>query len=84
MANDKAHLRTVANEDGAAILDTQQGTISTLNTTGGYVWQALEQGESEEAIVASLVEETGAPREVVAHDVSDFLASLKEHKLLSR
>ncbi|WP_041585944.1 PqqD family protein [Terriglobus saanensis] len=61
MANAETHLRTVVNEDGAAILDTKQGTISTLNATGGYVWPALERGESEEAIAASRVKETGAP-----------------------
>jgi hypothetical protein len=58
MANELSHLRTMVNQDGAAILDTKLGQISTLNTTGAYVWQALERGEAMQTIVASLVRET--------------------------
>ena len=84
MAADKSHLRTIVNEDGAAVLDTERGTISTLNTTGAYVWQALERGECEEDIVEALARETGTPREVIRQDVSDFIAALQENKMLSR
>jgi hypothetical protein len=84
MVADNSHLRTIVNEDGAAVLDTERGTISTLNTTGAYVWQALERGEGEEDIVEALARETGTPREVIRQDVSDFIAALQENKMLSR
>ena len=84
MAAGKSHLRTIVNEDGAAVLDTERGTISTLNTTGAHVWQALERGEGEEDIVEALARETGTPREVIRQDVSDFIAALQENKMLSR
>jgi Coenzyme PQQ synthesis protein D (PqqD) len=84
MVTDNSHLRTIVNEDGAAVLDTARGTISTLNTTGAYIWQGLERGESEEAIVEGLARETGSPQDVIRQDVSDFIATLQEHKMLSR
>ncbi|WP_263408857.1 PqqD family protein [Terriglobus tenax] len=84
MATDKASLRTIVNEDGAAVLDTERGVISTFNVTGGYVWQALERGESEESIVANLARETGESSEVVGRDVREFIASLKTQQLLSQ
>ena len=84
MVTDNSHLRTIVNEDGAAVLDTVRGTISTLNTTGAYIWQALERGEREEAIVEGLARETGSPQEVIRQDVDTFIAALQEHKMLSR
>ncbi len=84
MVADNSHLRTIVNEDGAAVLDTERGTISTLNTTGAYVWQALERGEREEDIVEGLTRDTGTPREVIRQDVSDFIAALRQNKMLSR
>lgn len=84
MTTDHPHLRTIVNEDGAAVLDTERGTISTLNTTGAYIWQALERGEREEDIVAGLARETGSTQEIIRQDVSDFLAALREQKMLSR
>ena len=83
MVNDNSHLRTIVNEDGAAVLDTKQGLISTLNSTGAYVWQGLERGESLETIAASLSRETGEQPEVVGRDVRDFVEVLRAQQLLS-
>ncbi len=82
MDHDKAHLRTVVNQDGAAVLDTLRGTISTLNTTGAYIWQALERGEREEEIVDGLASETGESPHAIRDDVKDFIAALREQKML--
>ena len=84
MARDKAHLRTIVNEDGAAVLDTERGTISTLNTTGAYVWQALERGECEEQIVEALARETGESPDAIRRDVNGFIAALRQEKILER
>ncbi|HEY1500925.1 MAG TPA: PqqD family protein [Acidobacteriaceae bacterium] len=84
MVTDNSHLRTIVNEDGAAVLDTKQGTISTLNSTGAYIWQALERGEREEEIVDGLARDTGSPPDAIRQDVSDFLAALRERRMLSR
>lgn len=84
MVTDNSHLRTIVNEDGAAVLDTKRGTISTLNATGAYVWQALERGGLEEDIVEELARKTGSPPDAIRQDVSDFIAALQEHGMLSR
>jgi hypothetical protein len=82
MAHNNANLRTIVNQDGAAVLDTERGTISTLNTTGAYIWEALERGEREEQIVEGLARETSESPDVVRQDVSGFIAALHEQKIL--
>lgn len=83
MAKTSSHLRTVANEDGAAILNTKSGSLSALNSTGALVWRGLERGDSVEVIVEDLAGETGMPRETVEHDVRTFVEELKKQGLLS-
>jgi hypothetical protein len=63
------HLYTVADQDGAAVLDIERGLISTLNSTGAYVWQGLEDGKTLEAISAELASETGEDVRVIDGDV---------------
>ncbi|WP_158785926.1 PqqD family protein [Granulicella sp. L46] len=83
MVNERTPLRTVINEDGAAVLDMPSGTITTLNPTGAYIWQALQRGETAETIAANLARETNEILEVVERGVAAFLAELKEHRLLA-
>lgn len=77
-----SHFRSAVNQDGAAILDTRAGRISTLNSSGAYVWQALERGEEIETIAEGLALQTGEPIEAVKEDVVEFLEALKEQGLL--
>jgi hypothetical protein len=77
------HLRSSVSKDGAAVLDIERGTLTTLNETGAFVWHALERGESEESIVADLVRATGQPVEAIAGDVRVFLDDLTTQKLIS-
>jgi hypothetical protein len=83
MVNDSSHLRTIVNRDGAAVLDTKLGCIATLNSTGAYIWQGLERGDSLETIVASLSRETGEHPEIVGRDVKAFVETLRVQHLLS-
>ena len=76
-------LRTMQHEDGAAVLNIRRGIISTFNETGAYIWDALQRGDSVEAIVAKLAHETGVATDVVEADVIAFLNDLKRHNLLS-
>lgn len=76
------HLRSTVNQDGAAVLDLKAGRISTLNSSGAYVWQALGQGEEIETISEGLAEQTGEPKDAVRQDVVEFLEALKKHGLL--
>jgi hypothetical protein len=78
---EQTHLRTVIHQDGAAILDTKLGIISTLNATGAYVWEALQRGESAPAIARQLAADTGEPFDRVEAEVDAFLDALKEQYL---
>jgi hypothetical protein len=82
VANQHAHLRVIVNQDGAAILDTKAGRISTLNSSGAYIWQALERGEGIETIAQGLSLDTGEQIDAVKKDVADFIEDLKKQDLL--
>ena len=74
----------MANADGAAILDTEAGQITTLNATGAMVWQALERGDEPDAIAATIARETGEQIEAVKKDVGNFIEALRKKRLSSR
>jgi len=82
MRNSSNHLRTIANQDGAVILNSAAGTITTLNSSGAFVWQALERGENQDAIVADLARETGEQVDTLERDVRKFIDALKNQHLL--
>jgi hypothetical protein len=79
--NPNTPFRTVTDEDGAAVLDTSAGTITTLNPAGAFVWQGLQAGESTVRIAENLARETGEPIEVVRADVEAFVRELQDFSL---
>jgi hypothetical protein len=83
MGNRQLSIRTTVNEDGAALLDIRSGELTTVNSTGAYIWQALEQGNSAETIAADLARITGEGLSIVEQGVAAFLTELKEHHLWS-
>jgi hypothetical protein len=82
MITSSANLRSVVDRDGAVILDMERNAISTLNLTGAYVWERLQQGKSADEIVEDLARETGAEVSVVDRDIHTFLEELKLKHLL--
>ena len=84
MATEQSHLRTIADQDGAVILNTTTGEITTLNSTGAFIWRALKRGEALETIAADLSSETGEQLDSLKRDVREFFDALKEQGLLSR
>lgn len=82
MRDSSTHLRTIANQDGAVILNSAAGTITTLNSSGAFVWQALQRGENQDAIVADLARETGEQVDTLERDVRKFMDALKNQHLL--
>jgi hypothetical protein len=76
------HLRSVIDQDGAVILDIEHDTMLTLNSTGGYIWQRLQQGRLIDEIVQELAHDSGAELTVVERDVHAFLEQLKSKHLL--
>jgi hypothetical protein len=72
------HLRTVTNNDGAAILDVDRGVITTLNATGAFVWERLQRNATLDSVVADLAQETGQDPAIVRRDVTEFARQLEE------
>jgi len=51
----------------------------TLNGTGKFLWQLLEQDTNEEALVSALLNEYDVDRETAEKSVAAFVAKLKEN-----
>ena len=77
------NLRTVADNDGAVILDIEHNAMTPVDATGGFVWQRLLKGLQLKEIVAELVLESGAPESLIHEDVSDFVKTLESRHLLT-
>jgi hypothetical protein len=75
-------VRSTHGQDGAIVLDVEQGQIFNLNLVGSRILELLEQGSSEAAIVDVVSHEFNADIEMVRNDVREFLEALKRHKLL--
>ncbi len=82
MVQSDSHLRTVVSPDGAAILDIPRNQITTLNSTGGFVWDRLQQGLSVEQVIHDLSVETNADPAIVERDVHAFVTQLRAGQLL--
>jgi len=78
-----SHLRSIVDHDGAVILDIECNSMLTLNATGGYVWEKLQQGQSIPDIVRELAAETLTEIAVVERDVREFLEDLKSKHLVT-
>jgi hypothetical protein len=83
MFSSPAHLRTVVNRDGAAILDVPRNQITTLNSTGGFIWDRLQQGRTVEQAIQDLAIESNTDPAIVERGVRAFLEQLKSEHLLS-
>jgi hypothetical protein len=84
MASSPFHLRAIVSGDGAAILDIEHNSISTLNPTGAYIWQGLQQGQSIETVIANLARDTEADPLSVESDVREFVEELQQKRILPR
>ena len=65
------------------MLDIHQGQMFNLNPMGSRILELLESGSAEVEIVDMISREFSASREMVENDVREFIASLKEHKLVA-
>ena len=84
MPSVKSELRSLVTPEGATILDISKDELTTLNSTGGYVWMRLRKGDEVEKIVADLAEETGQDPSAIRTDVHEFIEQLAEKHLVIR
>lgn len=75
-------IRSTHGQDGAIVLDVDQGQMFNLNLVGSKILELLESGSAEADIVCAISKEFNADQEIVARDVREFIDSLKEHKLI--
>lgn len=76
-------VRCAHGQDGAIVLDVQQGQMFNLNSVGSRILELLESGSAAPDIVKVISHEFNASSEVVENDVREFIEALRKHKLLS-
>ena len=76
-------VRSTHGQDGAIVLDIQQGQMFNLNPVGSRILELLENGSAEADIVNAISHEFNASRQAVENDVREFIESLKKHKLVA-
>lgn len=75
-------VRETVNQDGAVLLDIEQGLCFSLNPIGTRIWEMVKDGHSLAEITDILQEECRVPRSQLLGDVSDFLKQLEEMRLI--
>ncbi len=75
-------VRSTYGPDGAVVLDIRQGQMFNLNLVGSRILELLEHGSTEAAIVDQIVRDFQMDKEVVANDVREFTATLRQRQLL--
>jgi hypothetical protein len=75
-------VRSTHGQDGAIVLDVEQGQMFNLNLVGSKILELLESGLAEADIVCAISREFNVDQTMVANDVREFIESLKQHKLL--
>ena len=78
-------LRNVA---GQAVVLPMGGTVDlntmiTLNETGAFLWERLEKGTDEAALVAALLGEYDVDEATAAKSVAAFVKKLNNHGFLA-
>lgn len=75
-------VRSTHGQDGAIVLDIQQGQMFNLNLVGSRILELLECGSTNEEIADAISREFNADIETVRKDVVEFLEELTAHKLV--
>jgi Coenzyme PQQ synthesis protein D (PqqD) len=83
MLSPATRLRSITAPDGTVILDVENDSMISLNSTGGYVWERLLQGKKVDEICRELEIDSGVDAEIVQLDVRTFIEQLKSKRLLA-
>jgi len=76
------HARSTHDQDGAVVLDILHGRMFRLNVVGSRMLDLLNQGMTEAQIADAICRDSGAPQEIVAADLKEFLDHLERNHLL--
>lgn len=75
-------VRTTHGQDGAVVLDIQQGRVLRLNVTGSFIFQCLQRGETEPQIIDGISQHFCVSRDIAEADVNEFLDSMEQEGLI--
>ncbi len=75
-------VRETASEDGAVLLDPEQGICFSLNPVGLKIWEMLKKQYSVDQIADAFEREFHLPRAELLSDISEFLTELEAKHLI--
>jgi Coenzyme PQQ synthesis protein D (PqqD) len=77
-------VRETSSEDGAVLLDIEQGICFSLNPVGVRIWELLKKQYSLDQIADALGQEFSVPRSQIVSDASEFIEALEGKNLIYR
>jgi hypothetical protein len=77
-------VRETASEDGAVLLDIEQGVCFSLNPVGLRIWELLKKRCSLEEIADALAQDFSVPRTQLLSDAAEFIEALEAKHLIHR
>lgn len=77
-------VRETASEDGAALLDVDQGICFSLNPIGLRIWELLKKRYSLDQIADALARDFSVPRTQLLSDAAEFIEALEAKQLIQR
>jgi Coenzyme PQQ synthesis protein D (PqqD) len=77
-------VRETSSEDGAVLLDIEQGICFSLNPVGLKIWELLKKQCSLDQIADALGREFSVPRSQILSDASEFIEALEGKNLVYR
>jgi hypothetical protein len=77
-------VRETASEDGAVLLDIEQGICFSLNPVGLRIWGLLKKRCSVDQIADALGQEFPVPRSQLLSDATEFIEALEGKHLIYR
>jgi hypothetical protein len=75
-------VRETASEDGAVLLDIEQGICFSLNPVGLKIWELLKKRRSLDQIADALAQEFSVPRDQILSDAREFIVALEAKHLI--
>jgi hypothetical protein len=79
-----AGIRETRSQDGAVLLDIEQGICFSLNPVGLKIWELLKQGQPIDKVADTLANEFPVSREQISADTQEFISALEAKHLIRR
>jgi coenzyme PQQ synthesis protein D (PqqD) len=81
MSSGSHRVRSTHTGEGGIVMNIDKGKMFSLNASGSAIFQLLEKGFGDEAIVGELVKRFEIQPDVARRDLADFREALKSHAL---